>query len=308
MSWQDDEARRAARRNTLKSLKAKRLLRIKQLKKQYEEEVRAVNIKAASDPERLRAKYAAGDYAKSEKRRRKAEKRIERYKKQMLSANRLRVPSMAEEIFSAIVQGTAACMSIAALAIIMYKAAIIPAADFQSGAVQNKTLFITTFACFGGALTAMYIMSTLHHALPSPYAKEVFDRLTRSFVFLVLGAAYTSFTLNAVRTAAGWAMFGIVWVLSILGIILYAARGKEWAIANCVLYLLVGWTGLIVVRELYHVLPPKSFGFLITSGITYTLGLVLISLHKVRFMHAIGDLVMLMGSVYFFLVMAFEIL
>lgn len=302
MSRQDNEARREARRNTLRSLKAKRLLRLRQLKAQYENAVREVNLKAASDPERLRAKYAAGDYAKSEKRRKKAERRIERYKRQMQLESTQRKPSLSEEIFSAIVQGIAAVLSIAALTIIMYKAAIIPASEFE-----NKTLFISTFACFGGALTVMYIMSTLHHALPSPVAKEVFDRLTRSFVFLVLGAAYTSFTLTAVRTAAGWVMFGIVWTLSIVGIILYAARGKQWAITNCVLFLAVGWTGLIVIRELYHALPPKSFGFLITSGVTYTVGLALLSLNKVRFMHAVGDLVMLMGSVYFFLVMAFEI-
>lgn len=303
MSRQDDEARRAARLSTLRSLKAKRLSRLRQLKKQYEDAVREVNIAAANDPERLRAKYAAGDYAKTEKHRRAAERRIERYKKQAAAAERIRPPSLTEEIFSAIVQGVAACMSIVAFTIIMYKASVVPAAEFE-----NKTAFIATFACFGSALTTMYIMSTLHHALPSPVAKEVFDRLTRAFVFLVLGTAYTSFTLTTVRSASGWVMFGIVWALSIVGIVLYAAKGKQWAVVNCVLFLAVGWTGLIVVRELYHALPPKSFGFLITSGVTYTLGSALLLLHKVRFMHAVGDLVMLMGSVYFFLVMAFEIL
>lgn len=304
MSRQDDEARRASRRDTLRNIEAKRRARIRQLKRQYEEAVHEVNIKAALDPERLRAKYAAQGYAKTEKRRRAAEKRIERYKKHKAASEKIRVPTVAEEIFSAIVQGVAVVLSIAALTIIMYKAAVLPASSFESG----KITFIATFACFGGCLTLMYIMSTLHHALPSPAAKEVFDRLTHAFVFLVLGAAYTSFTLTALQTAAGWVMFGIVWVLSIVGIVLYAARGKEWIVGSCILYLLVGWTGLIVIRELYHVLPPKSFGFLITSGITYTIGCALTLAGKVRFMHAIADLVMLMGSVYFFLVMAFEIL
>lgn len=307
MSRQDDEANKAIRKNTLRSIEAKRRARIRQLKRQYEEAVQEVNIRSALDPERLRAKYAALGYARTEKRRRIAERRIEKYKKQMEAKSRIRPPTLAEEIFSAIVQGVAAVLSISALTIIMYKASVLPASQFEAG----KTTFISTFAVFGGCLTLMYVMSTLHHALPAPSAKEVFDRLTHSFVFLVLGAAYTSFTLTAVPTASGWVMFGIVWTLSIVGIVLYAVRGSEWIVANCILYLLVGWTGLIVVRELYHVLPPKSFSFLITSGVIYTMGCAIMLVHRVikpvRFMHAIADLVMLVGSAYFFLVMAFEI-
>lgn len=303
----DDEAMRAARRSTLRSKEAKRRARVRQLKAQYEEAVHEVNVLYAQDPERLRAKYAAGSYARTERRRRRAERRIERYKRQVAEESKTRQPILAEEIFAAIVQGLGAVASIAALAIIMYKASIMSADDFTASVTGNKAAFIATFACFGGAITLMYIMSCLHHAVPSAAAKEVFDRLTHSFVFLVLGAAYTSFTLTALRGAAGWVMFGVVWTMSVVGIALYAARGKQWIITNIILYLVIGWTGLVVVRELYQVLPPKSFSFLIISGITYTAGCALSLVTKVRFAHAIGDLVMLVGSVYFFLVMAFEI-
>ena len=67
MSRQDDIAEKAVRKSTLKSLKKKKRSRLAQLKIDYENAVQQVNILYAEDPERLKAKYAAAEYAKNEK-------------------------------------------------------------------------------------------------------------------------------------------------------------------------------------------------------------------------------------------------
>ena len=77
MTREDNAAVRAVRRSTLKSIKAKKKERLKQLKANYDSEIREINIKYAKDPERLRAKYAADNYAKSERAKRRAERKIE---------------------------------------------------------------------------------------------------------------------------------------------------------------------------------------------------------------------------------------
>lgn len=308
MRHEDKVAKAAARKSTLKSLAAKKRERIKQIKEQYEEELREANIKFANDPERLRAKYAAGSYAKSERERRDADKKIAREKDRIEFDSNMRRPSVGEEIFSGLVQGVGAVCSIAALTIIMYKAAMLPASAFDLPIPFPKPTFIATFACFGGSMIVMYIMSTLHHALVPDGAKEVFDRLTRDFVFLTIAAAYTSFTLTSLCSPSGWVIFGIVWAMAVCGIVLYSIYGRQFALANIILYLVIGWSALFVVNQLYHALPAKSFLFLIVGGVAHTIGCVFLLFPKIKFMHSIGDLFMLMGSVYLFLVMAFEIL
>ena len=62
MTREDEIAAKAVRLSTLKSLKVKKELRIKQIKQDAEEKIREVNIQYADDPERLRAKYAADDF------------------------------------------------------------------------------------------------------------------------------------------------------------------------------------------------------------------------------------------------------
>jgi hemolysin III len=300
MTREDTVANRAVRRSTLKSLRAKKRERIKQIKHNYDGELREVNIHYAKDPERLRAKYAAGDYARSERARRRAERQIELENKRVERENNERQFTMAEEITSSILQGFGALLSVAATAILVYRAVTHAPADV-------RPIYVSTFACSSGIMIVMYIMSTLHHALVPAAAKEVFNRLTHAFIFLVLGSVYTSFTLTALRGVTGWILFGIVWAAAVIGIVLYSVWGSEFEVANIVFYLVIGWAGMVLAKRLYHVLPAESFGFLVSSGFTYSIACIFIMLRNIRFMHAIGNAIMLMGTVYLFIAMFFAV-
>ena len=115
MSHKDDVAARAVRKSTLTSLKVKKASRLKQLKADYEANVRKVNIEYSKDPERLKAKYAADQYTKNERAKRRAARRIEREQKAIDAMTSLRQFSLAEEIASSIVQGIGAAIAITAL-------------------------------------------------------------------------------------------------------------------------------------------------------------------------------------------------
>lgn len=293
MTREDSEAARAVRRSTLKSLRAKKRMHIAQIKQRCNEEIREVNIQYAEDPERLRAKYAADDFARSEKARRTAERRIEHEKKLIERERLVRQPSLAEEIASSIIQGIGVLISVAATVLLVYFTLTRVPADM-------RTVYVSSYSAIGGTMILMYLMSTLHHALVPAGAKEVFKRLTHAFIFLVLGSAYTMFTLTSLRGTAGWILLGIVWAVCIIGIIMYAVWGGELAVANLVMYLVAGWAGVVLVRQLYHVLPPAGFGFLITCGITYTISCVFFMLNKIKFMHVVSNAVMLMGTLYLY--------
>ena len=104
MSRQDDIAEKAVRKSTLKSLKSKKRSRLKQLKIDYENAVQQINIQYAEDPERLKAKYAAAEYAKSERAKKRAERRIENEKRLLELSKKTRRLTVGEEIGSSIVQ------------------------------------------------------------------------------------------------------------------------------------------------------------------------------------------------------------
>ncbi len=299
MTREDEIAANAKRASTLKSLKLKKLLRLRQLKDDYQSKVREINIQYAEDPERLKAKYAADDYAKNEKAKARAARRIEKEHKRLNIENKLRPYTLGEEIFSAVVQGIGAALFIAATALLdVFAITRVPAS-------YNATkVYFGLYTAFGLAMILNYVMSTLHHALPEA-AKEAFRRLCRIFIYLVIGTAFTLYSFTGVKGEEVSLVFGIVLnsiiaAICVVGIFLTAIGGKKMEIVNVVFFVILGWSGLFICAQLFHVITPQSFSMLIVSGVTFTLGLIFIGIRKVKFMHAIGNLIILAASILLF--------
>ena len=292
MSRKDDIAAKAVRKSTLKCLNVKRRSRIKSLKENYEQSVREVNIQFAEDPERLKAKYAAEDYAKTERAKKRAQKRIESERKIIAAEKTGRRFTMSEEIGSSIIQGIGAALFIAATAIL------------DTIAMRNVTSFFNTtiifYSLFGASMILMYIFSLLQHALTNIYAKRVFNRLSHTFTFLIIGFGYSAYTITKIQGISGWILFGIVWTIVLVGILFYAIAGKRFEKLNLILYVVAGFSGLIFANTLVKVLSPESFGMLICGAVFYVVGIVFYNLRKVKYMHLVGNIIILLGSVYIF--------
>ncbi|MCR4579218.1 MAG: hemolysin III family protein [Treponema sp.] len=292
MSRQDDIAAKAVRKSTLKSLKAKKHRRLMQLKADYEKAVQDINIQYAEDPERLKAKYAAADYAKTEKAKRKAEKQIESEKKIIEASKKIRPLTMPEEIASSIVQGIGAGLFIAATAVL------------DSIAVRNLNSYVnlTTifYTLFGASMIIMYLCSLLQHALTNFTAKTVFNRLAHVWTFLIIGFGYSVYTITKIQGIKGWVLFGFVWVMVLTGALFYAIAGRKHEKLNIIFCAIAGFSGVIFASQLYTNLPTKSFAMLVLGGAFYLLGLIFYSLRKVSYMHLIANIIMLLGSVYIF--------
>ncbi len=292
MSRQDEIAEKAVRKSTLKSLKEKKRSRLKQLKIDYENAVQQINIQYAEDPERLKAKYAAEEYAKTERARKRAEKRIASEKRLLELAKKSRRLTLGEEIGSSIVQGFGVALFIAATAILDTLAV-----DQLKSFVNVTTVF---YSLFGASMILMYLSSVLQHALANINAKLVFDRLSHVFSFLIIGFGYSAYTITKIQGNIGWILFGIVWGLVFTGILFYAIAGEKFGKVNVILYILAGFSGLFVAKNLFEVLSPKSFNMLVLGAAFYLLGIIFYNLKKIKFMHLLSNIIMLFGSVYIF--------
>ncbi len=292
MARQDEVAAKAVRKSTLKSLKEKKRSRIKQLKLDYDKTLQEINIQYAEDPERLKAKYAAAEYARTEKAKRRAEKRIENEQKIIELEKHTRRLTTGEEVGSSIVQGIGAALFIAGTA-------ILDTLGIKDG-MNFRSLTIVCYSLFGASMILMYLFSLLQHALTNINAKQVFNRLSHIWSFLIIGFGYTAYTITKIQGIAGWILFGIVWALVLIGILFYAIAGQKYSKLNTVLYVIAGFSGLVLAKTLFEVLSAKSFAMLVLGGVFYLIGIIFYNLNKVKLMHLFGNIIMLFGSVYIF--------
>lgn len=161
---------------------------------------------------------------------------------------------------------------------------------------QGDPWKIVSFSVYGASLLLLYTFSTLYHSLQGK-EKTVFRELDRRAIYLLIAGTYTPFTLVTLRGSLGWSIFGVVWGLAVLGILLEFQVGKGRRIIPVLLYLLMGWLAVIAIQPLLDALPRAGFAWLLAGGIIYTVGIGFYALDKkIWYFHGVWHLFVLAGS------------
>jgi hemolysin III len=155
---------------------------------------------------------------------------------------------------------------------------------------------IVSFSIYGAMLLALYVTSTLYHSIRGP-AKDIWRKFDHCAIYLLIAGSYTPFTLVTLRGGWGWALFGTVWGLALLGIIqeIWIAKGRR--VLSLAIYVVMGWLALIAVVPLLAALTGAGFLWLAAGGLIYTVGIAFYATdHKLRHGHGVWHLFVLGGS------------
>jgi len=108
---------------------------------------------------------------------------------------------------------------------------------------------------FVAAIVVMYLASTLYHAFPQGRGKRLLRTLEHCAIFVLIAGTYTPVTLIAIRGVWGWALFGVVWFLAAVGILLNTVTTARYRWLPGVLYLALAWLIVIALGPLAHSMP-----------------------------------------------------
>jgi hemolysin III len=165
-------------------------------------------------------------------------------------------------------------------------------------------------ACvFAGAMVFMYLSSTLYHVLRENRAKRVFRVLDHGAIFLLIAGTYTPFTLGVLRGAWGWTLFGIVWGMAILGLVLKVVGVMmRHSRLSTGLYVAMGWLIVIAIRPLWLNVPLAGILWLLAGGVAYTGGIAFYAAERVRYSHFVWHLFVVLGTTcHFFAVLWYAV-
>ena len=167
---------------------------------------------------------------------------------------------------------------------------------------HNSIYGIVSGAIYGFTMVLLYTMSSIYHGLsPKLKGKKVMQVLDHCSIFLLIAGSYTPFalcTLRAYDLATGWIIFGIIWGVAILGIVLNSIDLKRYKVFSMICYLIMGWCIIFKISILPELITWTGFGLLLAGGIVYTVGAILYGLgKKIKYMHSIFHLCILIASV-----------
>lgn len=214
--------------------------------------------------------------------------------------HRIAIPryTLGEELINSISHGVGAGLGITALVLCIVKSCS-PLDGYK----------LASSIVFGLTTTLLYLMSCLYHALKVNRAKRVFRVIDHCTIFLLIAGTYTPYTLNTLRGVTGWVLFGIVWGVGILDIVLNAVSLKKYAKLSVACYIALGWVVIFASKELIASLDRGGLWLLLAGGIAYTVGAVLYGIGaKKRYFHSVFHFFCLIGTALHFFSIYFYVL
>lgn len=195
-----------------------------------------------------------------------------------------------EEIFNMVSHIVGASLGVVALVL-----GIIFSAIHRNGAG------IAASIVYGITLILLYTMSSIYHGLkPTLKAKKVFQVIDHCSIFLLIAGTYTPFCLCTLRNydaAIGWTIFGIVWGLAVIGIVLNSIDLKRYKVFSMICYLVMGWCIIAKINVVIEALGIIGFSLLLGGGIVYTIGAIFYGVgRKRKWMHSVFHLACVLGS------------
>jgi hemolysin III len=191
-----------------------------------------------------------------------------------------------EEIANSITHGIGAGLSVVGLIVLVVLATL-----------YGDVWRIVSFSIYGATLIILYLASTLYHSFRNKRVKKIFKILDHSTIFLLIAGTYTPFLLISLRGVWGWILFGVIWGLSVSGIVFKALFIDRFRKLSVLIYILMGWLCVVAIKQMVVRIPLGGLIGLTAGGVLYTTGVIFYAWRKLKFSHAIWHLFVLGGSI-----------
>lgn len=205
--------------------------------------------------------------------------------------------SLKEEIAHTIIHGIGLLLSIAGLVVMVVVAS-------QNGDAWH----VVSSSIYGATLVILYTSSSLYHGIPNPAAKRILKRFDHAAIYLLIAGTYTPFLLVSLRGVWGWSLFGIVWSIALIGVVLEFTHSAKIKKLSLGLYLGLGWIVVVAIKPMLNQVETGGLLMLLVGGLCYSLGVIFYVRKQMTYHHAIWHLFVLAGSVFHFFSVLFYVI
>ena len=208
--------------------------------------------------------------------------------------------TIGEEVANSVTHGLGVLLGVVAMPILLIFSA-------QSHVDVGYKIAASIVYCI--SMILLYLASTLYHSLTNVRAKRIFKLLDHASIYLLIAGTYTPYALVTLRDHNGWILFFLLWGMALAGIIseaMWKTRPRWFA---TLIYLVMGWSALWAIPDLYRNIDPVGFWLLAAGGAAYTLGTIFYVIKKVKWFHSVFHGWVLLGTfLHFFSILLYVIL
>ena len=153
--------------------------------------------------------------------------------------------------------------------------------------------FIFCALIYGVAIFSMFLVSSVYHAIRDQEVKSAVRKVDHAVIYFAIAGTYVPI-LNAVAAPRE----GMIWYCALGacavagGIFSFITLKHKYV--TTIIYLVMGWASLLLLKNLWAVAEPKVSYLLIGGGVVFSIGAALYLIKK-PFIHTVFHLFVLGG-------------
>jgi hemolysin III len=147
---------------------------------------------------------------------------------------------------------------------------------------------LPALALYVGSLLAVLGISLAFNLCPiDSRAKRTLARLDQAAIFLFIAGTYTPFLVMLGASTFNIALGVLIWGAALTGMLLKLLIPQRFGRGALVLYLGIGWSGVLMFQGLAAHLPQASLWLLVAGGAAYSIGVIFHLWEKLTFHNAV---------------------
>jgi hemolysin III len=121
-------------------------------------------------------------------------------------------------------------------------------------------------------------------------------RIDQAAIFLFIAGTYTPLLAVLGDTLMADLMMIFVWGASLIGIALKLIVPERFGRLAIMLYLAIGWSGVLIFQNLAASLPASALWLLVAGGVVYSVGIIFHLWEKLHFQNALWHGFVVVGA------------
>lgn len=128
---------------------------------------------------------------------------------------------------------------------------------------------------YAAGLCSMLAVSTTYHRwVHTVRARRIWRRADHATIFATIGGTFTALAMVSLGTGLVITMMILIWAAAVGGAVVKIVNVPRSDLIGVILYIAIGWAGLILVPALWSHGGLLPVGLLLGGGITYTVGAI----------------------------------
>ena len=159
-----------------------------------------------------------------------------------------------------------------------------------------KIVAIESVLIYAVGLLAMLGFSAAYNMWPVSPTKWILRRFDHSAIYLLIAGTYTPFIAQLKISFASGGLLAGVWITAGFGVVLKLVLPGRFDRIAVVLYLLLGWSGVMFYGSVIASLPSSTLWLLAAGGAFYSMGVIFHLWRSLRFQNAIWHAFVLLAA------------